>query len=182
MDCRMPLGKPLDHWEPRRCSNLCLFQKAGLQPPLDYNASTMVFVPKGEDVFDKIEISRASEDTRPLSLNNSDKQTIAAVQNNSFKPAIKVSACGIQRGFVPGRQLLANVADLDTAAREYGMRGHMDFASHHESTSVDESEAKRNIKYTLTCEPKSKKKKEKILLHVSQRLKQIKEQKQWINQ
>eukprot|EP00972_Heterocapsa_arctica_P065067 9604690-Heterocapsa_arctica.AAC.1 len=77
----------------------------------------MVFVPKGEDELDEQSVSREPVDTRPLSLKNSDNKLACSVLNFKFKAPLATGACLAQRGFVPGRQLVSNVVDLDAYGR-----------------------------------------------------------------
>ena len=88
----------------------------GSPAPLDFNDSISLFIPKGEEELDHIEILRHSEDTRPLGLKNSVNEILAGVANWSCKPALSKSTVYTQRGFVPDRQLIENVVNLDTAA------------------------------------------------------------------
>eukprot|EP00973_Karenia_brevis_P034085 4702132-Karenia_brevis.AAC.1 len=41
--------------------------------------------------------------------------------NDSMKWHLKAKACGVQRGFIPGRHFTDNCLILDTRAREYGL-------------------------------------------------------------
>jgi hypothetical protein len=69
-----PDGIPFEAW---RASSVCgahtLFQlglhlNSGISVPLNFNKSIMAFPPKGEEEEDHIEIRRAPNDTRPISL------------------------------------------------------------------------------------------------------------------
>jgi hypothetical protein len=128
-----PDGLPYSAWRAAGVAGaqtlylLYLFLADGLNPPLHFNNSFTVFTPKGEQRQDLIEVIRAPEETRPLGLKNSDNKTIAGVINNCSKPMLSRSACHLQRGFVPQRQLVHNVLDVDTAARIFGAAGHHEF-------------------------------------------------------
>ena len=52
-----------------------------------------------------------------LTLKNYDNKSVAAVWNAAIKWPIAQHSAPTQRGFVAGRSLLANVVDLDAAAR-----------------------------------------------------------------
>ena len=80
-----------------------------------------MFITKGEDEEDDNLVSRFPSETRPLTLKNDDNKIIAATLNQSAKSVLKQGACWIQRGFVPARQLVDNVVDVDSAARLYSL-------------------------------------------------------------
>ena len=94
---------------------------AGYPAPFGFDDSVTCFPPKGDDAEDVNQCTRAADDTRPLSLKNSDNKTICSVMNRKSKKTISASTCHLQRGFVLGRQLVGNVMDLDTCARICGM-------------------------------------------------------------
>ena len=98
------------------------FLMSGHTMPLDFNDSLSAFVPKGSDDLDEVLISRDATDTRPLSMKNSDNKTVGSVFNDKMKPVLSKQLCKLQRGFVPGEQLIENVLDLDTASRIHGMQ------------------------------------------------------------
>ena len=56
-------------------------------------------------------------------LHNCDRKAIGGGWNGAAKPALAASANRIQRGFIPGRQLIENVMNLDTHARVFGAAG-----------------------------------------------------------
>ena len=95
--------------------------------PIWFNDSLSVFTAKGDDAQDEHEVTRCAEDTRPLGLKNCDNKVVAGVVNHVSRTALSSNASRLQRGFVPDRQMIENVLDLDTAARIYGARGHEDF-------------------------------------------------------
>ena len=97
-------------------------QCAGERPPINYNDSATIFVPKGELENDHVQIVREAEDNRPLTLKNVDGKIGAAAVNSITIPLIKDGAHKSQNGFVKGRQLLQNVVDSDTLARIFGMQ------------------------------------------------------------
>ena len=86
---------------------------------LDYNDTSNIFILKGEEEIDDREIIRSPESTRPIGMKNKDNTTISAVTNNSLKFDIARDACSTQRGFLPGRNFVNNIVDLDAVARIY---------------------------------------------------------------
>ena len=85
--------------------------------PISFNDGIMVFAPKGEREGDESAMYREAIDTRPLSLKSSDNKLVCGVMNFKCRGPLARGACPLQRGFVPGRQLLANVVDLDAYGR-----------------------------------------------------------------
>lgn len=65
----------------------------GDAPPAGFNSATMVFVPKGAEEGDAVEVSRKAMSTRPLSLNSSDSKLAAAVAN---RKVASVAASNVQ--------------------------------------------------------------------------------------
>ena len=94
---------------------------SGLMMPVGFNSSLMVFVAKGEEP-DELSIVREPCNTRPLSLKNCDNKIICAVVNFALRTPLATHACPAQRGFIPGRQLVSNVVDLDVYGRIHGMQ------------------------------------------------------------
>ena len=94
---------------------------SGLMMPVEFNSSLMVFVPKGEEP-DELSIVREPCNTRPLSLKSCDNKIICAVVNFALRTPLAAHSCPVQRGFIPGRQLVSNVVDLDVHGRIYGMQ------------------------------------------------------------
>ena len=120
----IPYGgwKATGEWGLCTLSLLCDSLLSGYLLPVSFNDSLTVFVPKGMEQDDETGIVRDPLDTRPLALNNSDNKAIGGVVNFLLKRTMARSACALQRGFIPGRQLLENVLNLDTHARAQGMR------------------------------------------------------------
>ncbi len=84
---------------------------------LEFNASFIHFAPKGEEEADVHEVIRNEMDARPLSLKNTDNKIITGAHVVPFRAFAKNHTHKYQRGFVPGRNFLGNVVDLDAAAR-----------------------------------------------------------------
>ena len=84
--------------------------------PLAFNLSTLVLPPKNVQPEEGSAVVRRPSDTRPLSLKNTDNKTTAAVHVHALQPAHAEWTCHAQTGFVPDRQLTANIVELDSAA------------------------------------------------------------------
>jgi hypothetical protein len=81
----------------------------------------MCFGPKGDEPGDNLEVVRDAADVRPLNLKNTDNKIITGANIRPFKPYATSHTHKYQRGFVPGRNFLSNVVDLDSAARLYSL-------------------------------------------------------------
>ena len=80
----------------------------------------MAFLPKGEEPDDVNHgggIFRAADAVRARILKNTDNKAIVGAHNNAIVFVLANQSLWIQRGFTRGRQLVANVLDLDTASR-----------------------------------------------------------------
>ena len=93
-------------------------------PLQGFNDSLSIFLPKGDHEGDASEISRNPGDTRPLFLKNTDNKTLCSIYNNMCRKMLSAGNTELQRGFVPGRQFLGNVVELDSMSRIYGMRNY----------------------------------------------------------
>ena len=124
-----PDGLPYAAWRAAghaAASTLCAVEqhlRSGLSMGLEFSESLTCFLPKGECDGDSIEIIRNPTDVRPLGLKNTDNKAICAVWSRLLRAQTAKQSCPIQRGFVSGRSLLANVPDLDCAARAHGAAG-----------------------------------------------------------
>ncbi len=85
----------------------------GLPPPEGFNEAIAIFPAKGDEPADCDGVIRDPAGTRPLSLKNSDNKTLAGIANWCMKRGISDTIVSSQRGFVPGRQIIDNVCDLD---------------------------------------------------------------------
>ena len=90
-------------------------------PPSNFNESATIFIPKGEFEADAISIAGAPLETRPLAFKNADNKICAAIVNNAIRETVTQGTHFSQNGFVPGRQLIQNPVDLDTAGRSYAL-------------------------------------------------------------
>ena len=55
--------------------------------------------------------------TRPLSIVDAANRIVAAILNASLERCVAQRISAMQRGFIPGRQMLMNIIDIDTAAQ-----------------------------------------------------------------
>ncbi len=85
--------------------------------PLCFFESLGIFIPKGAEEDDQNDLCRFGEDTRPLSLKDTDNKLIGTVTNKALTPTLSRSVVAEQRGFTAGRSLLSNVVDRDAMAR-----------------------------------------------------------------
>ena len=98
--------------------------RRGDLPPPDFNESSAVFVPKGSQPHDPVEVIREPLQTRPLSMKNSDNKLIVATNVKTLEPQYKLITSKCQNGFVAGKNFLNNLLDLDSAGRIYSMKYH----------------------------------------------------------
>ena len=83
----------------------------------DFNYSWLVLLAKGEQTDDELIVARGAEDTRPVSLPNSDSKICEIALNKPLAKAVEQGACLEQRGFIEGRMLVDNVLEIDTYGR-----------------------------------------------------------------
>ena len=81
----------------------------------------MVFAPKGSQPNDPVEVIREPLQTRPLSLKNCDIKIIMSANVKTLELQYKDITHVTQNGFVPGRNFLNNILDIDSASRIYSM-------------------------------------------------------------
>jgi endonuclease/exonuclease/phosphatase family metal-dependent hydrolase len=60
--------------------------------------------------------------TRPLSIVDASNRIVAAIMNVALERCVANKISGMQRGFVPGRQMLLNLIDVDTAAQKISVK------------------------------------------------------------
>jgi len=107
--------------------------RQGVLPPPDFNESSAIFVPKGSQPHDPVEVIREPLQTRPLSLKNTDNKIIVATNVKSLEPQYKQITHRCQNGFVGGRNFLNNLLDLDSAGRIYSMKYHSECSNRNPS-------------------------------------------------
>ena len=95
---------------------------SGLNMMIDFNVTLQVFIAKGDDTHDSVEVMRDPSSTRPLGLKNTDNKIIAGAVHHSIKRAVSVGASPLQRRFVSGRNFINNIVDLDSKARLFSMK------------------------------------------------------------
>lgn len=96
---------------------------AGAEVPVDLAVALLVFLPKGELAGDEVQVVRESAATRPLGLMNIDSKLVQHVVNRGLTRHVAQHAHPAQRGFVAGRQLVANAVGLDGEMRCLAMCG-----------------------------------------------------------
>jgi hypothetical protein len=117
-----PDGIPYSAWSKAHPDIKALFRAAyrdlelGALPPPGFNHSTMVFIPKGELEQDVIQVQRAPEAMRPITLSNTDAKLVAAILNNKLSQLASITVIGQQRGFVRGRGMVDNIIETEALA------------------------------------------------------------------
>lgn len=86
--------------------------RSGLKMPLSLAASKCVFIPKGGDAEQFIPQPVRPGAMRPLALKNTDNN----ICSSGRSPATLVTC-----SFVPGRQFIQHIVDVDDSDRVYGM-------------------------------------------------------------
>eukprot|EP00959_Pyramimonas_sp_CCMP1952_P290061 6066400-Pyramimonas_sp.AAC.1 len=84
---------------------------AGSPLPEEANHAWLALLAKGLDSATGLPGFRPLQDTRPLSLGNTDVEIIASAVNHLLEPAVSQWAANAQRGFIQGRQMLDNVLE-----------------------------------------------------------------------
>ena len=93
----------------------------GVFSPPDFDESSAIFVPKGSQPHDPVEVIREPLKTRPLNLKNTDNKIIVASNVRMLEPQYQKITHFTQNGFVKLRNFLRNLLDLDSAARIFSM-------------------------------------------------------------
>ncbi len=62
------------------------------------------------------------EDTRPLALVNVDNRIIASAARLAWEPLLAMYICRQQQGFLKGRQMIANIIDIDYHAMTVSLK------------------------------------------------------------
>ena len=88
-----------------------------------FNAATQVFIPKKTpQQWEGGEFHRP-QDTRPLSVVNTDNRLLANAARMRVEPMLAEAISQEQRGFLPGRSMLQNVVEVDGEMRHCCMDG-----------------------------------------------------------
>lgn len=86
---------------------------SGSQPPEEFNAAYLVFVPKASPEHVGPVMSAAPAGYRPISLSNTSQKLIARAISQALEDYAAELVHPMQRGFVPGRSLVDSVLDLE---------------------------------------------------------------------
>ena len=88
----------------------------------DFNHSWLVLLAKGELAEDAAVVARGPDDTRPVSLGNSDAKICESALNLPLANSMKDWALSDQRGFIADRMMVDNVIEMDTYGRIFAMQ------------------------------------------------------------
>lgn len=88
----------------------------------DFNHSWLVLLAKGEQLSDPQLVARSPDDTRPISLSNSDSKICETALNIPLAESLEQWGDSDQRGFIGGRMIVDNVIELDTYGRIVAMQ------------------------------------------------------------
>ena len=83
----------------------------------DFNYSWLVLLAKGEHGEDDQIVARTADDTRPVSLANSDSKICESALNIPLARAVGDWAACDQRGFLQDRRMVDNIIEMDTYQR-----------------------------------------------------------------
>ena len=82
----------------------------------DFNASLLVFIPKKPTMHtEEHGPVFAAADVRPINVVNCDNRLLANAVRLRIEPILAEWVSPDQRGFLPGRSMLANIMDIDEA-------------------------------------------------------------------
>jgi hypothetical protein len=91
----------------------------GTAPPLWWNAAIWVFIPKGVDPdAAPADLVVEPEETRPLGLKDTSNKSVGSAWLWKLRGPQVAHACAAQRGFVPTRNFVQNVIELDVDSRK----------------------------------------------------------------
>lgn len=97
----------------------------GLPPFPNFNLGLWLFPLKkllpGEDPAAS-HFARKAMDARPLTCKTSENKAVGGTVANALKPVTVQCTSPLQNGFVPGRQMLANILEVDTISRAQAFR------------------------------------------------------------
>jgi endonuclease/exonuclease/phosphatase family metal-dependent hydrolase len=117
-----PDGLPYSAWARAHPDITAIVRKAfhdfigGGELPDTFNASNMVFLPKGELEADYVQVQRPPEATRPITLSNTIAKLFAKILNGKLSQLACVTVHGNQRGFVQGRRMQDNIIEAESLA------------------------------------------------------------------
>jgi len=81
-----------------------------------FNEAFMVFLAKGQEAGDHMEISRKPSHTRPLSLSNCDSKLVADALASKIAEAADAAVDALQRAGFKGRNMVGNILEVEVAA------------------------------------------------------------------
>ena len=94
----------------------------GETPPDSLNRAFLVWVPRKAYSIEATGLAARPGDLRPISLKDAASKFLWKMLPVAVAPALPDWASASQRGFVSGRMPLANLLELDTAARKVALR------------------------------------------------------------
>ena len=94
-----------------------LRSKSGFPMPLSCYESSCIFMPKGEEPQNGVDLTPTASNVCPLSFKGNANKVVCGINNFANKSGAADSISQLQQGFVAGRQSGSNIVDVDTAAR-----------------------------------------------------------------
>jgi len=85
-----------------------------------FNSAAKAFIPKKPKAGDEEEVVRDHDDVQTLGCKDCANKTIGGVSARLLRRSVSQSLCGLQRGFVHGRNFCDDVVSLDSAGRICG--------------------------------------------------------------
>jgi endonuclease/exonuclease/phosphatase family metal-dependent hydrolase len=101
---------------------------AGFQLPEDFNYAYLCLLAKGQNPEGEAQTIRAPENTRPLSLANSDGKIFAVCLKESLESPVSYWASEEQAGFIKDRRMLKNIVDVELAGATLSAEAHNEAA------------------------------------------------------
>lgn len=95
----------------------------GMPVPRAFSETLLVFLPINEEPADSERVLPGLAKVRPLGLQNIDMKLLCGALHDKVSARISANAHASQRCFDRGRYLVANVLEMDTAARRLAIRG-----------------------------------------------------------
>ena len=88
----------------------------------DFNLGLLCCLPKKAGTHETIGDFFTASDTRPLTIVNTDNRIIASSLRLVWEPIFNRWVSKLQRGFLKGRSMLANVLDIDEEAMTISLK------------------------------------------------------------
>lgn len=90
------------------------------QPPASFIAASLVYIPEASGgAFAEVAYTAMPRDLRPLTLSIVDQKIVARGVNVAWATIAQDMVHAVQRGFMKGRHILSNVAEVEGARIEY---------------------------------------------------------------